>query len=233
MKKIAFKLLRDMERSWWYEGRTSVVRAVLNQTMQNKLQKGLDFGAGYGGMYELLSEYCENVYGFEPDVGARVKAAERGYVSTYSTQEDILANSYDLVGLFDVVEHIEDDMHFISTQRDLLTDNGLLVITVPAFQFLWSKHDVEHHHFRRYSRKSLRKLLEDNGFKVERISYWNMSLFLPAASVRLLGLSGKGSLSLPPLLDKILYGLVMIEVQFMRFISLPFGTGIVAVAREK
>lgn len=188
MKKIVFKLLHDMECSWWYRGRASVVRAVLNQTVQNKLQNGLDFGAGYGGMYKLLLEYCENVYGFEPDNGARIKVAERGYTSTYSMQEDIPSNSYDLIGLFDVVEHIEDDAHFIHTQRGLLIENGLLVITVPAFQFLWSKHDVEHQHFRRYSRKNLRKLLESNGFKVEKISYWNMSLFTPAVFVRLLGL---------------------------------------------
>lgn len=232
MEKVAFKLLHGMERSWWYEGRARVVRGALMKSIPTRLLNGLDFGAGFGGMYGLLSIYCKNVEGFEPDIEACAVAKQRGYSTTYSTQKEIPHKKYDLVGLFDVVEHIEDDNNFVQFLRKVTSNNGLVVITVPAFPFLWSKHDIKHHHFRRYSKKSLKRLLEDNGFRIESMNYWNTSLFIPAACARILGNSGESSLALPRFLDRIISLIILIEAKTMPFLKIPFGTGIVAVARK-
>jgi hypothetical protein len=98
---------------------------------------------------------------------------------------------------------------------------------------MWSEHDVLHHHFRRYTKSSLRKALEAAGFEVVYMSYWNMLLFIPAAIVRLLGRSGAGTLSLPRFLDSTFFSIVYVESLYMPLLRLPFGTGIVALARKK
>ena len=80
--------------------------------------------------------------------------------------------------------------------------------------------------------RSLRAVLEAAGFEVEYASYWNMILFLPAATMRLLGRSGESALALPRLIDAVFYFLVCIDTVIMRVVPLPFGTGIVCIARK-
>ncbi len=232
MKRDAFLLLHDMEDSWWYRGRAAVVHTVLTHEIGHlPLEDALDFGAGYGGMRKYLKFFCSQVYGFEPDAAASAIAGNRGYTQIFSSAEEALARRYSLIGLFDVVEHMKDDRAGIEDVKNSLVSSGYLVVTVPAFQYLWSVHDINHHHYRRYTRASLKKLLEEKGLEVTYISYWNTILFIPAALMRLMGSSGESVLSLPVFLNALFFALVRIEAFLLRFISLPFGTGLVAVAR--
>src|SRR5262249_12558836 len=148
MERNAFKLLHDMENSWWYRGRAAVVRGLISKE-KNK-GKVLDFGAGFGGMYPELAVRGE-VYAFEPDKEAQRTARSRPYAAIYDSEKEALDNSYDLIGLFDVLEHLPDDKYFLNKARKSLNKNGKLAITVPANPFLWSEHDVSHHHYRRYT----------------------------------------------------------------------------------
>ena len=232
MDRTAFELLRNMEKSWWYRGRARVVHAALVLAHAKKVPDVLDFGAGFGGMRDELARVGQNVYAFEPDAEAQSAARKRGYKEVFSDENIAMGRKYDAIGLFDVVEHIERDKEFLIRANAALRDEGILAITVPAFQFLWSVHDVNHHHFRRYTKQTLRKVLEDAGFVVEYCSYWNMTLFVPAAIMRLLGSSGESSLSMPRWLDSIFFALVRIETLIMRAFSLPFGTGLVCVAKK-
>lgn len=232
MKRDAFLLLHDMEGSWWYRGRAAVIHSVLVRKIGKLFLKDiLDFGAGYGGMIECLKTFSSKVYAFEPDTAARAVAATRGYTKIFVSAEEALAKRYSLIGLFDVVEHMKDDRAGIENIKQALVPGGYLVITVPAFQYLWSVHDITHHHYRRYTKTTLKKLLEEKGFEVTFISYWNTLLFIPAAGMRLIGRSGESALALPKFLDALLFALVRAEAFFLRFMPLPFGTGLVAVAR--
>ncbi|MFA5942653.1 MAG: class I SAM-dependent methyltransferase [Candidatus Paceibacterota bacterium] len=234
MKKEAFELLREMERSWWYRGRAFAIRAVLARArVAVPVESILDFGAGYGGMYAELVRFGRQIYAFEPDADARAGAARRGYASVYGTAENALSEPYDLIGLFDVIEHIEDDESFLRSLDKALAPGGQLVITVPAFKFLWSEHDVTHRHFRRYDRRSLSGVLSRAGYEVVVMSYWNMLLFIPAAVMRLLGHSGSSALGLSSVIDSFLRGIVAVESKMARFFALPFGVSLVAVARKK
>lgn len=233
MERKAFELLSDMEKSWWYRGRAATVRTALAQCGAGRVNDVLDFGAGYGGMYENLSQTGRRVYAYEPDGEAKSAAKKHGYAHVFSAENEALARTYDLIGLFDVVEHIEHDYEFLIKAHGALTKDGRLAITVPAFQFLWSVHDINHHHFRRYTKKSIRSVLERAGFEVEHISYWNMILFAPAALMRLIGKSGESALSLPRWLDAIFFAIIQTELLFMRWFSLPFGTSLVVIARKK
>ena len=231
MEKQAYSLL-ESEESWWYRGRSLMIAAALMRSKVSQLHEALDYGAGYGGMYAELARIGRNVFAFEPDDAARAAAETRQYKSVYANEETAFSHKYDLVGLFDVVEHIEDDRAFLRRLWKVLEDRGFLIITVPAFQFLWSDHDVNLHHYRRYTKKSLRTLLDLAGYKISFISYWNMSLFLPMAAMRLLGRSGESGLSLPKSVDALFLGAIRLEAAIMRASPLPFGTGLVAVAQK-
>src|ERR1700722_2615014 len=141
MERGAYDLL-ESEKSWWYRGRARVLSAALSHSRVPVLQNVLDYGAGYGGMRDELAPYGKNICAFEPDPQARAMAEKRNYDTVYALEVDAFAQKWDLVGLFDVVEHIEDDKSFLLRLREILNDRGWLAITVPAFPFLWSTHDV-------------------------------------------------------------------------------------------
>lgn len=232
MERTAFTLLHESEHSWWYRGRAAIVRNILEKTLPKNHLSILDFGAGYGGMHDTLALYG-TVSAYEPDAEACTSARARGYEAVYDSVDTAFARPYDIVALFDVLEHIEDDAGFLQRARGVLKEKGRLLITVPAMPFLWSAHDVTHHHFRRYSREELRTVLEDAGYAIERMSYWNMFLFPPALCARLLGKSGESSFHLPRPLDTFFFTLICIEAFFIRSFSLPFGVSLVALVRKK
>ena len=233
MKKEAFELLHEAEDSWWYKGRSFAIRATLARAgIAGPIDSILDFGAGFGGMYSELARLGRRIDAFEPEESARAVVAQQGYTATYTTAEDALSRHYNLIGLFDVIEHIEDDRTFLLSLREALVPEGFLVITVPAFQFLWSEHDVAHQHFRRYTKRSLSHLLSSTGYEIVTISYWNTLLFLPAAVVRLLGRSGSSALGLSGFVDALLLGIVTLESKILRFCPLPFGVSLVVIARR-
>lgn len=226
-------MLGGMEKSWWYRGRAAAIHAALARCGAHTVADVLDFGAGYGGMHVELSKLGKNIYAFEPDEEARTAAKNRGYAQVFSTEDSALGRKYDFVGLFDVVEHIEHDYEFLMKAHSALQERGRLLITVPAFQFLWSVHDTNHRHFRRYTKASMRRVLNNAGFDVEYISYWNMALFIPAAIMRLLGKSGDSALKMPRSLDAIFFAIVKVESLLMRFVPLPVGVSLVVIARKK
>lgn len=231
MKKEAFALLQGMEQTWWYQGRSAAVKALLTRTGITKQGRALDYGAGFGGMRHMLSEFAESVDAFEPDAAARAAARARGYAQTVEDADTIEDGVYSLIGAFDVVEHIEDDRAFLERIKRALTLNGHLAITVPAFPFLWSIHDETHLHFRRYTKQSLTRLLTETGYRVEHVSYWNVSLFPVAAVMRLLGSSGEGGLHTASWINAILSFVVTVEAVVMRVLSFPFGVSLVVIAR--
>jgi SAM-dependent methyltransferase len=222
-----------METSWWYQGRAQAIRAALRKAREGVAERALDYGAGYGGSAALFTEIAKQVDAFEPEEVARSKAEKRGYKKTFASEAEAFATQYNLMGLFDVLEHIEDDRAFLLRAHAALVPGGTIVLTVPAFQALWSAHDVEHHHYRRYTTGALRSLLERAGYEIAYASYWNCALLFPAALLRLLGRSGEGGLSPHPVLNSNLMLIVRIEAAVLRFLPLPFGLSIVLVARKK
>jgi SAM-dependent methyltransferase len=238
MQRKAFQLLHDAESSWWYQGRMLVVARVLAHFLNTKTNYHIaDVGAGYGGMLSLLKSYG-NVTAYEPDEEAQQACAKRGYdnVATlfgHTLNEALPQNTYSLIAAFDVLEHAEDDRAFLSMLHGALRSDGGFIMTVPAYPFLFGPHDIEHHHYRRYTRDALTRLLETSGFTVRYASYWNMFLFIPAALMRLSGRTGAGSLTMAQWIDRLFFGIVRTESAMMPTFRLPFGTGIVCYAEKR
>lgn len=235
MERHAFTLLHDMEKSWWYRGRATVVSAVLTISgVKKQVVQVLDFGAGFGGMLCTLKKFSENIFAFEPDREAEEALRMRGYAGVFDTPTGAFSSQWDIIGLFDVLEHIEDDSAFLVDLKNALVRNGRVIFTVPAYQWLWGPLDIQSHHYRRYTKKDLVRVLEKAGYSVDFASYWNMFLFPPAAVVRLLGQKGEGGLMVPSFLDAIFTFLIRIEALLMRIGPLPFGLSIVAcVSRQE
>ena len=146
------------------------------------------------------------------------------------------ADRYDLVALLDVLEHVVDDKGSLAAIMIRLKPGGALLLTVPANPWMWSAHDVAHHHHRRYRKSEIATLARDAGYDIALLSPFNSLLFPLIAGVRLLNkLRGHDSAddALPSrpvngALDK-LFGL---EAGLIGRLPLPFGVSLVAVLRR-
>lgn len=244
--EIYEEMARIEDLHWWFRGRRAISRDVLSRVPLPERAAILDAGCGTGGNLEMLAHYGR-VFALEMHDAARAHAEHRGVVPVAEgwLPENIPfpGQSFDLVTMFDVLEHIEDDAGSLRALHARLNAGGHLLLTVPAFPFLWSLHDEAHHHKRRYRMKPLKKLVEDAGFEVEFASHINYWLFPPIAIIRLtdrllakLGKKpGKASeLTIPaPWLNDLLAGLFASETRFYRSIPLLFGVSIILLARKR
>lgn len=236
-----YQQMRELEEQhWWFVGRRAIVASLLRSSKLPENASLLDLGCGTGGNLAMLSEFGQ-VVGAERDQQAAQLAHQRGVAPIVrgSLPDGLpLGNeTFDCVTLLDVLEHIEDDRTTLEAIHKLLLPAGVLLITVPAFPFLWGAHDVAHHHQRRYRAKGLRQLLEATGYEVTTLSYCNTWLFPIAATVRLLrryfpaGDAG-ADLSLPPVpINQLLAKLFASERHLLRA-GLPFGVSLVVLAKK-
>jgi SAM-dependent methyltransferase len=235
MKKEAFDLMKSGEDSWWYVGRQRVVLTLLRcfSLDKNNEQKLLDVGAGFGSMFQTLTLFG-SVDAFEPEERLHEVLEKCGYRSLFLTWKDVFRSreKYDVVGAFDVVEHSADEDFIISNMYQALRVGGRIIVSVPAYQWLWSKHDEINNHYRRYTKKMLNSSLKRAGFEVEYISYWNTFLFPLALVARLLNSSGGAAFTNRGFINRLFVFVVSLEAYLMRFVSLPFGLSVFAVAKK-
>lgn len=175
------------EHHWWYRGRRRVIRAELDKLALPPRARVLDAGCGSGRTLQELVDYGE-VSGIELDADAAQLARSRGLGTVEVGRLEELPwndDTFDLITCLDVIEHVADDARALRELRRVCRPGGWLLVTVPAYQALWSLHDEANHHYRRYSRASLRAAAAAGGWNVERLSSFNSLLLGPAAAVRL------------------------------------------------
>lgn len=240
-KKLYRDYPRIVETHWWYRGRAKIIRSVLNRFVLIKRNQLLDVGAGPGSNIGILKDFAENITALEPDQEL-LRVGKQLHPDTYFIHGefpiDAPQKTFDVISLFDVLEHIKDDESALGAAHDLLTKEGMLVVTVPAYMFLWSEHDEIAHHFRRYTHKELRKRLESAGFRIEYISYFNTLLFLPIIFVRVLKKmvrirTKRSDFSLTTgFFNTALGQLFSLEASVLSKISLPFGVSLIAIVKK-
>lgn len=191
MDAAAYQSLRDsQDRHWWFVGRRRVVARLIEQFVAlPRRARVLEAGCGYGGNLAMLGALGE-VEAFEFDPSARAHAAGlSGRPVAYGCLPDDIGfagERFDLIAMLDVLEHIDDDLGSLRALRERMADDGAIVLTVPAVPWLWSEHDVLHHHKRRYTRAGLRRRLQEAGLEPVGIGYFNTLLFPLALAQRLL-----------------------------------------------
>ena len=146
----------EEDEHWWFVGRRAVLSALIRRRAAPPPGSDvLDMGCGSGGNMPMLAEFGR-LQGIEYDAPAREIAASRGVAPVAAgglpDGLDVPDGKFALIGLFDVLEHVEQDVASVAALGQKLAPDGRLVISVPALPWLWSDHDVTHHHFRRYTR---------------------------------------------------------------------------------
>jgi SAM-dependent methyltransferase len=172
------------DRHWWYRGRRRVLEGVIADLGLPSDARILDAGCGSGRNMVELARFGA-VTGVElSDTSVEIaRARHAGEVIAGSVLEMPFGDGgFDLAVSLDVIEHLEDDLGALRELRRTVAPGGALLVTVPAYQWLWSGHDEINHHHRRYTRRSLQRAGEQAGWKQVRTTYFN-SLLLPMAIV--------------------------------------------------
>ena len=227
-------------RHWWFAARQRILETyVLKKIPLPSGARLLDVGSGTGAILEMFSRRFE---AFGQDVSPQAVAfcRKRGLKNVYCGALDTMppeVRDFDLITTLDVIEHVDDDVAALRQMRALLKPAGKLLVTVPAFPFLWGGHDVMTHHKRRYRRITLRKALAGAGFAVETMSYFNCMLFPVALARRLaarfLGATEANDLEMPPkVLNALMRRVFESEKYLLPFTHLPVGLSLIAVARQ-
>jgi SAM-dependent methyltransferase len=170
------------DRHWWYAGRRKVLDGAIAALGLPASARILDAGCGSGrNMVELARFGTVTGVELSDTSVALARAREAGEVIEGSVLEMPFAeDSFDLAVSLDVIEHLEDDLGALRELRRTVAPGGQLLVTVPAYQWLWSGHDEINHHHRRYTRRTLQRVAEQAGWRQARTTYFN-SLLLPAA----------------------------------------------------
>lgn len=228
---------------WWFAARRRIVEAVIDTLVlpPKETARIYEIGCGTGGNLPMLNEHGR-VYASEMDTEACAIAAGKGgdalIEQGYLPQEPRFeGETFDLLLMLDVLEHIPDDRAALETLKQHMHGKSRLLITVPAYKFLWSHHDVLNHHHRRYTRRALVDLLSQAGYEVKRATYFNTFLFPPVAFERLVisrlrKEQKEEVLTMPPRwLNRLVYSMFAAEAPLLKSgISFPFGISILALA---
>jgi SAM-dependent methyltransferase len=230
-------------RHWWFVGRRRILESLLSSLALQQGAKVLEIGCGTGGNLRMLSKFGA-VSAMEMDVIAIDIAKEKAGDICDIRQGygpdgfPIFATKFDLICMFDVLEHIEKDVETLAAIKKLLNPGGCVVITVPAFQWLYGTHDEFLHHKRRYSADQIRKVAASSGLAIRRISYFNTLLFPFAVLARLKdrlfpGKQATGAGMPPALVNTAFKSIFGFELNLLKHINLPFGVSLLCVLHTR
>lgn len=238
---------RHEDNHWWFRWRFDMITKLVASLKTHDSFRILDAGCGTGQMTKQL-EAIGDAVGLDSAPEAIGYARSRGVQSLVRgsiTAPPFAEGSFDCVLALDVIEHVDDDMGILVSLFDVIKPGGHLIITVPAFDALWSEHDVINHHKRRYRAPHLSRLIEEAGFRVDRVTYCNTALYFPVLATRkaknlFRSISGQRPGEHRPLksdlgeypgpINESLYQLMRLETKVMDRFDLPFGVSILAVA---
>jgi SAM-dependent methyltransferase len=242
-----YALMSDVEdRHWWWSARREIIARALEDYLPAKANghrpQILEVGCGTGANLETLSQFGD-VLGAEHEGAAvemlRARRGDRFRVIQHSIPDPI-PGDFDVVAMFDVLEHLEDDAAALRWVARQLRPGGIVLLTVPAFPFLWSQHDVAAHHYRRYTLESLTAAVPEQ-FEILHRTYFNTLIFPVVAAVRV-GMKllperaqPRGThMALPPSpINWLAYRMFRLERHLVTRRSVPWGVSAMLVLRRR
>lgn len=234
-------LFQSEERHWWYLGMQRAVGSLLSRYLdRGRDLRILDAGCGTGGMLMYLRRFG-SVVGVDvaEDAIALCRRRDLSQIARASVERLPFGNeSFHLIVSFDVIYHraVVNDRLALDEFHRVLKPGGLLVVRVPAYDWLRGTHDVAVHTRHRYTRRELGGKLHDSGFRIRKLSHVNSLLFPLAAAKRLLegaGWSSRADLDLPsPFVNRLLMQVLHLEAAVLPLLSFPWGLSVLAVASK-
>ena len=240
-----YELMYQVEdHHWWYRGMETITRAILNRWVHIPTPRILDAGCGTGAaMTTYLAEYGK-VTGVDLDPQAlefcRKRNAPR-LARASGLNLPFAPASFDMVTSFDVLYEraVLSEETALREFFRVLTSNGIILLRLPAYNWLRGQHDERVHTNRRYTKKLIAQLLEQSGFIVEHLSYANTFLFPLAVAKRLSerifpSKDNPSDLALNTgRFNSMLKNILASEAQFVSRTSLPYGLSVLAVGRKR
>ncbi len=232
------------DRHWWFLGMRRIFTRIIKNIYGDQTNlEILDVGCGTGMIMQDLKKFGQVV-------GVDNQTAALEFCQLRKIDQVCLADGlnlpfkdgrFDLVTVFNVVEHIQDDAAFILELSRVCKNKGRIILSTSAFNLLWSRHDQVNQHKRRYTKNRLRALINEQRLCVERITYTNCILFpfiLAATVWENIRPSFCGSLldryySLPKSINKLLYLVLKLEELILRLSNFPLGVSLLCVAQKK
>lgn len=241
MRPDLYQKIHKLEKDyWWYVSRRELIKQLLPQKPNLKI---LDIGCGAGKLLEELKSYGQ-VYGIDSSSQAVKFCKQRGLKHIYINKfpqvpKSILKKKFDVITCLDVIEHIEDDTKAIKTITNLLVPGGRLILTVPAYPWLFSYWDTMSGHYRRYSQHQLLNLINKSKLALTKITYlysFLIPIAIPFRVIRHQFFKHKPPpsdlIKLHPLINKFLFSLAIIEQRIRSHVKLPFGLSLLCIAEK-
>lgn len=251
MQRKAYEQFAVLEEThWWFRGRRAVYLDILADALQPKdVRRVLDLGAGVGGFLADLERMGAPVHFTEFDAESASHAADRSKATGVRARAEDLpfqSESFDLVCMFDVIEHVERDDRVLEECARVLAPGGTIAISVPAHAWLFSRNDQVAGHVRRYGRTQLERRVRDAGFVIRRSTFANVALF-PAIAAAVLANRALTSLfpraldpdhtnlswQFPSWLNRALYRVFKSELILSRKTDLPLGHSLFLIAEKQ
>jgi SAM-dependent methyltransferase len=240
MNKNAYVEMQKIEDThWWFVARRKIIEKQIKNIPSPKY-KILEVGCGTGGNLSMLKQFG-SVKAFEMDRSAiemiKLKAINDITVEFGKCPNQIpfREEKFDLICIFDVLEHINNDIETLIELKKLLNFNGKIIITVPAHQWLFGNHDLFLNHCRRYSHFSLKEVIKKSKFKIDKISYFNTILFPLALIERLFIIPFKKSIGLnkpSKIINNFLCNIFSVESYILVKMNLYFGLSLICVISD-
>jgi len=243
MREVAYDKTREFEdHYWWFVGRRKIVKDTFARLIKNDgCGVVVEFGCGTGATLEVLEGPTLKV-GVDRSLLLRKSYsgdATTGFVCGDIVRPPVREDLADIVLLLDVIEHVDGDREALRNVYRICRPGARIIITVPAFRFLWSGEDVISMHKRRYVRNSLQRVVMQAGFSIEQISYFNFFLMPGVVLIIFLkkifyrkALQESNLSRLPRVLNLVLASILSAESRLLRYLNFPFGSSIICVAKK-
>lgn len=244
MEKSLYTDYRRLEEThWWFVGRQKIIAQLLqDKTISRPIRNALDIGCGTGFCTSLVIPMADSVSCVEMADEMIEVLEKNGQLRIVQGEwpDVALDQTFSLVTMFDSLEHIKDDRAALKKVESVLEPGGVLLLTVPAYSFLWSEHDDISHHYRRYTKEQMRAAISGStGLTILRLTYFSTFFFVPIVLFRLIknafGLHTKVSdvLTMPKMLNGAMSWLFALERIPLRWFNFPFGISLACIAQKK
>ena len=234
--KTFSRQIKNQERHWWFQARKQIIDQIISNIKLKKKNNILDFGSGSGVNLNMLEKYgLVDIHEKNRFARIAIKNKNKKIKNLYSTLK-IRKNFYDLILIADVIEHVRRPKNLLRNLKKFLKKDGRILITVPAYQFLFSKKDEALGHYRRYNKRILKNELTE--FNIEKISHFNTLLCIPIIIMTLLNKFLKRDyikqVETTPnfFINKLCFIIFAAEKYFIKYLNLPFGISIYILVKN-